>query len=660
MKLPRLFCGALVLATSLHAGDANWQVESPNGELRLVVRLGEIAAAGEPQKHPARLSFRVEHGPAATRAVVLGDSPLGLTLGDQDFRDGLQFVSADAVRTVEENYLMPHGKRRVCRNTAHALTLHFRNRQGAALDLDLRAYHDGVAFRYRLPGADPARHTVQAEHTGFALPPDARLWLQPSDKPGVYSPGYETYYEDGIAAGTPAPTDQGWAFPVLFRTADAKHWGLITEANATADYCATRLAGTAADGVYRVRLPDPEEGNGHGPAEPTSALPWAMPWRVIILGPSPGTIVESTLVNDLSASSAVTDPSWIRPGRVAWSWWSDQASSRDGAKQKRFIDFAAEMGWEYVLVDANWPIMDNGNIHDVIRHAREKGVGVLLWYNSGGPNNVVTEKPRDSLFYPAVRRAELKQLRDWGVKGIKVDFLQSDKQASLALYRDILQDAAEFGIMVNFHGCTLPRGWSRTYPNLMSMEAVRGEENYLFEATFPERAPAQNTITPFTRNAVGPMDYTPMALGHGRYPHLTTYAHELALTVLFESGWVHFADDADVYRRLPEAPKRFIQELPVAWDDTRFVAGYPGQSVVLARRHGQAWYLAGVNGRDQPLEQTLDLTGILPAGDYEFSLIADGADATQFAAKTQPIASRDLLKVTLLPFGGFVAKLTPR
>jgi alpha-glucosidase len=655
---PALFTMALITALPpLHA--ARWEVTSPSENVSLSV---ELAKPSDSRAYPnrPRLYYQVEQGAPGSRSVVIAQSPLGLLLKEDDLLDGLRFESAETPRLVEETYSMIRGKRHRRYSAATAATLRFRNQQGTMLELDLRAYDDGVAFRYRVSGPNAELRTLQSEATGFALPPDAHLWMQPSDKVSTYSPAYETYYENGVSVGTPSPTGLGWSFPVLFGTADNKHWGLVTEANLGPNYFGARLTNPRTNGLFQIRLPDPSEGHGYGPLEPSSALPWEMPWRVVILGDSPGTIVESTLVEDLSAPATLADTNWIRPGRVAWSWWSDQVSPRDGGKQKRFIDFAAEMGWEYVLVDANWPIMDNGNIHEVIRYAKQKGVGVLLWYNTGGANNVVTEKPRGSLFYPEVRRFELQKLKEWGVKGIKVDFFQSDKPALIKLYHDILKDAAEFQIMVNFHGCTVPRGWTRTYPNLMSMEAVRGEECYLFDPLFPERAPVQNTITPFTRNAVGPMDYTPMALSNGKYPHETTYAHELALTVLFESGWVHFADDPDVYRKLPDAPKQFIKDLPVTWDDTRFVAGYPGREVVIARRNGKTWFLAGVNGRKQKTQLELNLKRILGAGQYKLTLITDDPDQAQhFASDTRAFRANDALPVSLLPYGGFVARFDP-
>jgi hypothetical protein len=257
-----------------------------------------------------------------------------------------------------------------------------------------------------------------------------------------------------------------------------------------------------------------------------------------------------------------------------------------------------------------------------------------------------------------VRRFEFDLLRQWGVKGVKVDFFQSDKQEVIGLYHAIMQDAADYQIMVNFHGCTLPRGWSRTYPHLMSMEAVRGAECYIFAKEFPERAPEQNTITPFTRNVVGPMDYTPVAFTKHKYPHLTTSAHELALGVLFESGWVHFADKPEAYLNLPPAPKECLKNMPVDWDDTRFLAGYPGQFVILARRHGPDWYLAGVNGQNRPREERLKLGSWLGDAKYELIRIGDGPDGG-FASAKQTLSADQEFTISMLPYGGFVGTLKP-
>lgn len=649
-----VFMMAMACVTA-NVSAENWTVVSPGGQVSISIKLSDLAGTADFPKG-ARLYYRVEHGAAGSRSVIVNDSPLGLQLQGQDFLNGLVFDSATQPKLIEESYEMLHGKRRQCHNRAQQVTLALHNANGQKIELDIRAYDDGAAFRYRLPGSGNAQCVVTAEETGFSIPLDAKVWMAPSDKATTYSPAYETYYENGIAVGTPAPLGLGWSFPALFRTASGC-WGLITESGVNPSFCGTRLSSTAPKGVYRISFPDPAEGNGHGHVNPSAKLPWEMPWRVIIVGGSLGGIVESTLVTDVAEASRVKDVSWVKPGRVAWSWWSDPPSPTDGAKQRKFVDFAAEMGWEYVLVDANWDLMDNGNIHDVLRYAKEKGVGILLWYNSGGPHNIVTEKPRDCLVYKEVRRFELDLLKKWGVKGIKVDFFQSDKQEVMEIYHGIMKDAADFQIMVNFHGCTLPRGWERTYPHLMSMEAVRGEECYIFDPKYPVKAPLQSTIIPFTRNAIGPMDYTPVTFTDNNNKRLTSAAHELALSVLFESGWVHFADKAESYLSLPDEPKEFLKHVPVTWDDTKFVAGEPGQFVILARRHGDTWYITGVNGQNEPREEVVKPGAWLGAGKYDLVLIGDGAAARTFASEKKAFEAGQEFKVKMLPYGGFAATL---
>lgn len=644
-----LFAYALSFALQA-ASAAEWSVDSPNSELGLTVRLAEPAG---------NLSYSVEQGAQGQRKTVLGEAALGLILEGLDLAHLLKFEAVTAQTGLEENYTLAHGKKRECRNSGNQITLKFRNPNGAQLELDARAYNDGIAWRYRVLGGAQKSLRLNSEATGFALPEGARFWAAPSDKASTYSPGYETYYQPEMDVKAVAPLGLGWSFPFLFRTGDSRCWALITEANVTGAFCGTRLSSAATNGQFTVSFPDPAEGNGQGDSHPSSSLPWEMPWRVVILGNSLATIVESTLVTDLSAPSAVTDTSWVKPGRVAWSWWSDAPSPKSAAAQRKFIDLAKVMGWEYVLVDANWTIMEDGNIHDVLNYAKERGVGVLLWYNSGGPHNVVTEKPRDSLTSGPVREFELKMLKEWGVKGIKVDFFQSDKQEVIGLYRAMLKDSAVHQIMINFHGCTLPRGWERTYPQLMSMEAVRGEECYIFDPKYPEAAPVQNTIIPFTRNAVGPMDYTPVGLSDNRYPHLTTSAHELALAVLFETGWLHFADKPESYLQLPPEPKQFLKEVPTAWDEVRFVDGYPGQFAILARRKGQTWYVAGVNGENRPREAVVPTGKWLANGRYQVTTIADGETPRSLRSKTGNAEGPQELKVLMLPRGGFVIILKP-
>jgi hypothetical protein len=585
--------------------------------------------------------------------TVVGKSPLGLVRQDASFAKLTSRRAGSA--TVNDSFEMPHGKRKVCSDNYMQAVIHCVNAKNMKLDLIFRAYNDGVAFRYHFPDQNDDTYTIMDELTGFQLPTGGKMWLHPADKAGKYTPAYETYYENGIPVGSPSPNKEGWSFPVLFANTDESRWGLVTEAAVDGSYCGARFAQEAQESLYRIRFPDPGEGNGTGSANPSWTLPWTTPWRVIILGDNLAPIVESTLVDNLNPPSIVKDTSWIKPGRASWSWLYDHDSPQDRDKLKLWIDLAAEMGWEYSLIDANWTIMKNGTIHDLIKYADEKGVGLLLWYNSGGEHNIVTEKPRGAMSLPDVRRFEFDMLRKWGIKGVKIDFFQSDKQNIMQLYHGILKDAADYQLMVNFHGCTMPRGWERTYPHLMSMEAIRGEECYSFDSRYTEQAPVLNVIIPFTRNVVGPVDMTPVIFKDNVYPHITSYAHELAQCIAFESGWLHFADGPEPYQSLPDAPRSLLKTIPTAWDDVKFIAGYPGKYVVIARRKGDSWFVGALNG--EKTERTVKVPLNFLKGRYQATVITDGDEPRTFKTWTQAVGAADTIDIRMQPCGGFTIQL---
>ncbi|NOY60873.1 MAG: glycoside hydrolase family 97 protein, partial [Calditrichaeota bacterium] len=444
----------LLLLACDNSSLSKWELLSPNGNIRLVVKLANLNKPGYPADK-VRLYYRVEFG----KKIILPFSPLGIRRRDQDFIDGLQFVSASGVSTIDESYKLAHGKRSECRNHANEITLNFKNSQAAGLQLVFRAYDDGVAFRYRFPERNDSLFTVKQELSGFRMPEGTTTFIAPHEEASLYEPSYESCFENGIPAGTPSPTKAGWHFPALFKIKGGKYWALLTEAGLDDSYCGSHLEGNPSHNIYRIRFPEADEGNGTGDVYPKWTLPWATPWRVIIVGNSLATIVESSLVTNLGAPSVVKDSGWIRPGRVSWSWWSDNDSPMNRKKLEHFIDLAAEMGWEYSLVDANWNEMAKGSIEKLVRYADGKNVSLILWYNSGGPHNKVMIFPRDRMNERTRRRKEFEWLQKIGVRGVKVDFWQSDKQNIIQLYLDVLRDAADFHLMVNFHGCTIPRGW---------------------------------------------------------------------------------------------------------------------------------------------------------------------------------------------------------
>lgn len=585
--------------------------------------------------------------------TMLNWSSMGIVRKDENFTEGLQLVNVDSVKNIDDRYRMLIGKRAVCRVQSNLMAFCFKNRRNKMFDVLVRVSNDGVAFKYRFLEQDKRVFTITEEHTGFCVP-NGKAWMQPYDKVTDWSPAYERYYEDCISSGTRSQDKEGWAFPMLFNISNK--WMLISEANTPENYFSAHVNIDTLSGAYMIQLPDSDQGKGVGAVQPSSTLPWETSWRTIQVGKNLSNIFESTLTTDVSDPRSPGNYGWVKPGRAGWSWWSDSKSTKQYKTQIEYIDFAKSMGWEYVLVDANWDKMEGGKVEEVIRYACNKGIGIILWYNSGGPNNVLKGSPRDLMYDSTKRIAEFEKLQKWAVKGVKVDFFQSDKQACMKLYHDIIKDAATYHIMVNFHGCTLPKGWSRTYPNLVGMEAVKGEECYRFDSAFAKKAPVMNTIYPFTRNVVGPMDYTPVAFSDSKFPHKTTFAHELALSVVFENGFLHFADNINAYKNLPAIAKQFLKEVPATWDNSKLVDGYPGKFVVVARIKDKKYYLAGINALAEKKIFTLPLD-FLRSGQYNATIIKDST-AKSFACSYKQLTCDDTLKIAVLPYGGFAIKIS--
>ncbi len=584
-------------------------------------------------------------------ATVVSAGRMGLVRSDASFVSRLESTGLGEPVRVDVPYTMAHGKRRQGALRAEQRVLTFREPEGARFDVVACAADDGVAFRYRFSADNPSTLQLLEETTSFGFAGDVRAWLQPMQSPGYAAPAYENLYLNGVPSDDPGSATT-FNMPALFDTPAG--WVLLAESDLDTSYVGCRLA---SDGSrYRIVFPAAGEGAGIGDVAPSHRMPWTMPWRVMILGDDPAAVASSDLVNAL-AHPARGDFSWVRPGRVSWSWWSEHDSPKSRARLRAYVDLAQQFGWEYTLVDANWNVHADGVMADLVRYAAERGVGVFLWYNSGGPHNTVTEEPRDRMHDPRSRRAEMDRLVEWGVAGLKVDFFHSDKQESIRLYSDILHDAAERRLMVNFHGSTVPRGWPRTWPHVMTMEGVAGAEQYGFRDDYPAAAPWHNTILPFTRNVVGPMDYTPVTFSDQRYPHVTTNAHELALSVVFESGLQHFADSDDSYRWSPEPVRAMLAAVPAAWDETVFLDGSPGDFVVVARRRGADWFVAAISGRDEPMRLLIPL-GMLdhPAA---ARVISDGTSPHDYSWETHVVAPGDTHEAALASRGGFVMWLTP-
>jgi len=606
-----------------------WSVTSPDGRNRIEVSLNEEGEA----------SFRVRH----RRRWVLEPSPLGLTRDDQAFERGLSWVETGPLVLRQESYDLVSGNRSQVDSVLAQRSLVFSNTNAARVVLDLAASDEGVAFRYRFPETHATVRVMQSERTGFVFPSDGRGWMQPYHAAGQYTPAYEDYYYAVAPTDLPASVRArplGWAFPVLLHVPSARTWLLLTESGTDGGYCGTHLAPAEDGGVLRIAFPADDEGTRGRPRsvgpEPRSTLPWTLPWRVLVLGDTAADIAMASLVTDVAEPSRLADPSWVQPGRSSWSWWGYPEGPNTVERYDQFTGLAVKMGWEYTLFDGGWW---EAGLRRIDAYARSNGVLSIAWSFAGD-------------FYGAERRGrKLDELAGEGARGVKADFWCSDRQESLAAMHELLADAATRRLVVDLHGCTLPRGWHRTWPHLLTAEAVLGTESYFYERTFPERAAELNTLLPFTRNAVGPMDYTPVALSPKRFPRRTTAAHELATALVFTSGLVCYADTPERFQTLPEAALAVLRDAPARWEESRCLVAEPGRAVVFARRGGGSWFLAGLNGTTEPRAMELDLRPF--RGFNRATLIAEGTDAA-LEVRTETLKRLPTWRHTLPAEGGFI------
>jgi len=593
----------------------------------------------------------LEYGVRRDGQPVILPSRLGLQLEGTELSNGLQLAATSRVMPVRDSYELAAGKKRHIDYRANEQVVTVRNAAGQAMDVVFRVSNDGLAFRYRVrePGL-PIKKFV-AEATSFRFDAGARAWLQPMSVAQTgwsnTNPSYEEHYRREIAVGTPSPLPSGWVFPALFRTGAT--WVALSEAGLDGSWHASRLQADSSGGIYRLGQPMAAEVIPGGALLAESRGELSSPWRLIALG-SMRTVMESTLGTDLAAPAVAFDAALAKPGHASWSWALLKDDATVFAVQKKFIDYAAEMHWDYTLVDADWDRkIGYDKLGELAAYAASKGIGLLAWYNSSGDWNTTPYTPKSRLLTHEQRMAEFARLRAMGVKGIKVDFFGGDGKSMIAYYIDILNDAAQAGLLVNFHGATLPRGWARTWPNLMTVEAVRGLEFTTFTQEDQDAVPAHAAMLPFTRNLFDPMDFTPMVFGD--IPNIrraTRNGFELAESVLFLSGIQHFAETPEGMAGVPGYVKSFLQDLPRSWDEMRFVDGYPGRYAVIARKSGDSWYLAGFNGGDTDLALDLDL-GFLRG--LRGQLITDGRQAREFMQS--PIAGGGKQRIGIKAHGGF-------
>jgi len=603
-------------------------------------------------------SERVVYNILYKKDPLLSNSKLGIIRDDEDFSKNLKVIRVSSPIVVSDTYSMLTAKKKDITYTATERTVETETTNGKKMNIVFRVSNDGVAFRYEFPEISSDKKRIKSEETTFHFQEGTRAWLQPKAEAQSgwehSNPSYEAHYMMDIETGTPSPTKNGWVYPALFNYKDV--WMLITEAALGRTYCGTALQQNAPDREYKIGFPQtPEVFTGRA-LNPESTLPWRTPWRIIALGDMK-TIAESTLGTDLALPAIKMDESFIKPGKASWSWILKKDDSTVFKVQKKYVDLAADMKWQYCLLDATWDkLMGYDSVRILAEYAKKKNIGLLLWYNSAGDWNTVKFTPKDKLLTHESRMKEFARLREMGIKGLKIDFFSGDGQSMINYYQDILEDAAANHLLVNFHGATLPRGWQRTYPNLMTTEAVFGYEMITFGQGSADKAPEHSVMSALVRNAFDPMDFTPMNLYKiPRIKRVTTSAFELATSVLFLSGIQHYAESPDGMAHVPDHVKEFLRKLPDSWDDVKFIDGYPGKLFVVARKAGNRWYVAGINGENAEKSLALDVSFLK---NKKGQLIASGngiADEPSFSTLPVTVPASGKLNVALKGNDGFVA-----
>jgi len=590
--------------------------------------------------------------------TILKDSKLGIVREDEDFSKNLKVVKVAPPRIVKDNYVMVNAKKKNISYTANQLLIETQTTSGNKMNIIFQVSNDGVAFRYEFPGRDEVLRKIKSETTSFRFPEETRAWMQPKTEAQTgfehTNPSYEAYYMMDIPVGTPSNSKNGWVYPALFKHNNT--WVLITEAGLDRNYCGTALQQLSPGAEYKINFPQAPEKIAGGALNPESTLPWNTPWRIVAIGDLKA-IMESTLGTDLALPAIKMDQSFIKPGKSSWSWVLEKDEATVYPVQKKYIDYAADMKWQYCLIDANWDqTIGYDSVKKLADYAKEKNVGLLLWYNSAGDWNTVKFTPRNMLLTHESRVKEFSRLQSMGIKGIKIDFFGGDGQSMIAYYHDILRDAADYHLLVNFHGATLPRGWQRTYPNFVTAEAVQGYEMITFGQDAANKAPSHSVMSAMVRNVFDPMDFTPMVLNKiPRIKRVTTAAFELATAVTFLSGIQHYAETPVGMSSVPLYVKDFLRGIPNNWDDVKFIDGYPGKLYVIARKSGNKWYVAGINGEKTNKQLNLNLSFLK---NKVGSIISSGTSDdgyNSFDQKKLTVSADGTAKVDLKQNDGFVA-----
>lgn len=596
------------------------QVSSPDGKLLVIVNM--------------------ENGAPVYSVLLNGKnfieaSPLGLETNIGDFTDELTLAENIERKEVNDSYELRNIKKSKVNYKANEAVFSFQKDNRSVMDVIFRISNNNIAFRYKVHAQRNTKScVVNKESTSFVFPAETVTFLCPQMKPMTgfarTAPSYETDYSLDDEMGKNG-WGFGYTFPCLFKVNDAG-WVLISETGVDSRYCGSRLVGNE-DKTYSIAYPLAEENNGNGTNTAGIPLPGLTPWRTITLGETLAPIVETTIPFDVVEPLYEASQEY-EYGSGSWSWIIKMDGATTFDVQKEYIDFSAAMGYKSVLVDALWDTqIGRDKIAELAEYAASKDVALYLWYNSNGYWNDAPQGPRGIMDNTIIRRKEMAWMKSIGIRGIKVDFFGGDKQVTLKLYEDILYDANDYGLLVVFHGCTLPRGWERMFPNFAASEAVRASENLHFGQQSCNLEALNGCLHPFIRNAVGSMDFGGSTLNKfynatntpNRGSHrMTSDVYALATAVLFQSAVQHFALAPNNLTDAPEWAINFMKEVPTTWDDVHFIDGYPGEYVVLARRNGDKWYIAGINAQQETVKLNLKLPMINAGETLQF--YTDDAD----------------------------------
>lgn len=634
---------AMLLGSSVASAE-NKQITSLDG--KLVVTVADM---------DGRPSYSVSYD----NVLFLKPSPLGMIANIGDFSSGMSLEKNVSTNKIDETYELASIKKSKVHYVANEAVFSFTQQGKTIYDVIFRISNNDVAFKYKMyPQGETLSCVVKQEVTGFVFPDGTTTFLCPQSKPmGGFartSPSYETSYTADDVAGKNG-WGEGYTFPCLFRNGD-NGWVLVSETGVNGGYCASRLLGHKG-GVYTIGFPQEGEANGNGTVSPGIALPGETPWRTITVGKTLAPIVETTVPFDVVKPLYQAKGEYTY-GRGSWSWIIGMDGSTNYKEQLRYIDFSAAMGYQSVLVDALWDKqIGRDKIEELAKYGKDKGVALYLWYNSNGYWNDAPQTPRGIMDNAIARRKEMKWMQSIGIRGIKVDFFGGDKQMTMQLYEDILSDANEYGLLVIFHGCTLPRGWERMYPNFASSEAVLAIENLHFSQGSCDNEAFNATLHPFIRNTVGSMDFGGSALNKyynaDNAPRgsrrVTSDVYALATAVLFQSPVQHFALAPNNLTDAPAWAIDFMKEVPKTWDEVRFIDGYPGKYIILARRHGDKWYIAGVNAQKETLKLKVNLP--MFSNGEKVKLFSDDK-ALQGGVKQIGIGKKQELQLTIPCNGG--------